>query len=321
MSDEHAEALPAAPLPWQTESWLSLGGLIDQDRLPHAIQLVGPEHIGKRHFQHALAQRLLCDTVVAGTACGQCRSCNLMAAGTHPDYLEVTALEDSRVIKVDQVRHLIDFAMRTASMGGRKVVLLGPTEIMNISASNALLKCLEEPPEGTHLLLFAHQVSAIPATVRSRCQTVSLPFPPRVDSLAWLESVTGSAAVAEELLALNRDCPLAARQMYLDDSMSLFKALEQGLDALREGRISALEFPALVEQLELEQVISLMQEYLERQLRGAVLDGARAQLREGFRLRDELARLRRTVINGGNPNRQLTIENCATGLTTVIGSA
>ena len=75
--------------------------------------------------------------------------------------------QGSRVIKIDQVRALINFAHQTASLGSRKVILLYPAEAMNLNSANALLKSLEEPAPGTYLLLASHASGNLPATVRS----------------------------------------------------------------------------------------------------------------------------------------------------------
>src|SRR5690606_27695601 len=90
-----AAVTPGQPLPWQQGVWASLTSQIDLDRLPHALLLSGPAGIGKKHLALSLAQRLLCATPLAGKACGQCRQCLLMAAGSHPDFLLVEPEERS----------------------------------------------------------------------------------------------------------------------------------------------------------------------------------------------------------------------------------
>ena len=119
---------PRAPLPWQTDTWERLQPLIKAGTLPHALLAAGPESIGKQHFLRSLAAALLCDQPSAGLACGICRACNLMRAGSHPDLLLVQPEEDSRVIKIDQVRQLIDFALKTPILAVRKLILLGQVE-------------------------------------------------------------------------------------------------------------------------------------------------------------------------------------------------
>ena len=87
-----------------------------------------------------------------------------------------------------------------------------------------------------------------------------------------------------------------------------------------DGSLSALEFPQLVAELELGRVLALIQQKLESILRALVLQSGGAGLRDGFILRDELAHLQRSVSNGANPNRQLTIEDCATQLVKAVGA-
>lgn len=307
----------AGPLPWQLDDWSRLGERADSDRLPHALLIGGPAGIGKEHLARALAARLLCSSPASGTACGNCKSCALLAAGSHPDLLDVSCEEGSRVIKIDQVRELIDFAGKTPAIAGNKVVLLGPAENMNLNAANALLKCLEEPTPSTTLLLYSHQPSALPATVRSRCQTVALAVPAREACLAWLRPQCADEATAEALLAAAGGRPLSALALLRSDGLELQQAVQAGLVSLARGQLSPLEFPALVSELDLEVVLALMQRVLEESLRVSTGPGdRRAQL--GFQLRDELARLQRAIGNGANPNRQLIIEDCSTRLASAL---
>jgi len=307
------------PLPWQREPWERLSSLAKSGGLPHAVLIGGPENIGKSRFAAALAQSLLCDAPTADGACGRCRCCELLAAGSHPDLLEVTVERDSRVIKIDQIRQLIEFAGRTASIARRKAIVLGPAELMNINAANALLKCLEEPTESTSLLLYSHQVQSLPATVRSRCQSLHFQPPPREMALSWLKRYTGSDAVSEQLMDVVGDRPLAARDLHLADALEQRLAPRRAMDELLEGKISPLDFPPLVEKLELPDVLGLIQQRLESDLRAGVLAGRGAAMIDAFRLRDELAHLRRSIANGANPNRQLTIEDSAARLVGAVG--
>jgi DNA polymerase-3 subunit delta' len=244
-----------------------------------------------------------------------------MRAGSHPDLLVVETEEDSRVIKIDQVRRLIDFALKTPLIASHKLILLGPAEAMNANAANALLKCLEEPSAATLILLYSHQPTTLPATVRSRCQALAMPPPGQQQCLEWLNQITGSSTVSGQLLEVSGGRPLLARELFLADGLETQLALQRGLDALLDGSLSALEFPQLVAELELGRVLALIQRKLESILRALVLQSGGEGLRDGFFLRDELAHLQRSVANGANPNRQLTIEDCATQLVKAVGAS
>src|SRR5690606_31515541 len=164
---------------------------LQQHHLPHALMLRGPAGTGKAHFALALAQMLLCEKPLAQVACGRCKTCHLIKAGSHPDLLLVEPEEAGKAIKVDQVRHLVEFASRKAQFSGYRVVVICPAEAMNPNASNALLKSLEEPGEKTLLALVSHQVSGVLPTIRSRCQVVEFPVPPRAPALTWLGGSLG----------------------------------------------------------------------------------------------------------------------------------
>lgn len=80
----------------------------------------------------------------------------------------------SSVIRVDEIRELSRFIHLSAADGGRRVVIVDDADLMNSSASNALLKMLEEPPALTYFILISHQPSGLLPTIRSRCRTLPL---------------------------------------------------------------------------------------------------------------------------------------------------
>lgn len=161
--------------------------------MPHALLLSGPENTGKAEFAQTLAALLLCKNVPEGsvTACGQCHSCRLIAANTHPDLIQVglEMIEDdkqAKEIKVDQIRGLCRRLAQTSQFGGYKIAVIQPADRMNRNAANSLLKTLEEPPQETLLLLVSGQPSLLPATIRSRCQLMKLPPPSKAMAVEWL---------------------------------------------------------------------------------------------------------------------------------------
>jgi DNA polymerase-3 subunit delta' len=197
--------------PWQQDAWTRLQAM--RARLPHAILFHGPAGIGKADFIEAFAQALLCENVQPdGHACGTCASCGWFAQGNHPDYRRVRpeALEDevpaaegdeapaeekktksktaSKEIKIEQVRALADFMNISTHRQGLRVVVLYPAEALNMPASNALLKTLEEPPPGTVFLLASNGLDRLLPTILSRCRKFALPMPDHAQAQAWLEA-------------------------------------------------------------------------------------------------------------------------------------
>ena len=197
--------------PWQEDAWTRLQAM--RVRLPHAILFHGPAGIGKADFIEAFAQALLCENLRPdGHACGACASCGWFVQGNHPDYRRVRpeAMEDeapaaegdeapaeekkaksktaSKDIKIEQVRALADFMNISTHRQGLRVVVLYPAEALNMPASNALLKTLEEPPPGTVFLLASNGLDRLLPTILSRCRKFALPMPDHAQALAWLEA-------------------------------------------------------------------------------------------------------------------------------------
>ncbi|WP_343572805.1 DNA polymerase III subunit delta' [Pseudomonas sp.] len=199
--------------PWQQGLWRQLSG---RERHAHAYLLHGPAGIGKRVLAETLVHLLLCQKPTNGKACGQCKACQLLAAGTHPDFFLLEPEEPEKPIRVDQVRELVDFVVQTAQLGGRKVVLLEPAEAMNLNAANALLKSLEEPSGDTVLLLISHQPSRLLPTIKSRCVQQACPQPNAEQSRAWLAGALPEESTEglDELLVLAGGSPLTALRLH-----------------------------------------------------------------------------------------------------------
>ena len=233
MSDTTSHSL----YPWQQAAWQQIAQL--RQRMPHALLFYGPQGCGKSDFAEYLAKALLCEKVQqAGApanahACGKCVSCTWFDLGNHPDYRRVRPemLEDepaeeaeadskksakasktpSKEIKIDQIRALADFMNISTHRQGLRVVVLYPAEALNLMASNALLKTLEEPPPGTVFLLVTHRLDRLLPTILSRCRQFALALPEHEQSLAWLKQQ--GVAGAEQWLAEQGGAPLLARQL------------------------------------------------------------------------------------------------------------
>lgn len=201
-------------VPWLVSTFADLQQRRAKGRLAHALMFIGPAGIGKHQLAERFAQSLLCAQPHAdGQPCGQCHACSLYAAGTHPDLFRLSPEEDSKNIRIDQIRALIERISLSSHYGRHKVVILNPADAMNIAAANALLKTLEEPPADTILLLITDRPSFLPATIRSRCQTLRLALPARDEAQAWLATQLGNPEEAAVLLALAGGAPLAAQDL------------------------------------------------------------------------------------------------------------
>jgi len=226
MSGAAETAMNPDVYPWQQGAWSQVQLL--RQRLPHAILFHGAAGIGKADFIEHFAQGLLCENVRAdGHACGACPSCGWFVQGSHPDYRRVRpeAFEDepgegeegedkksktkpSKEIKIEQIRALADFMNISTHRQGLRVVVLYPAEALNMPASNALLKTLEEPPPGTVFLLASNSLDRLLPTILSRCRKFALPLPAHAEALAWLQAQ--GVADADSWLREQGGAPLSA---------------------------------------------------------------------------------------------------------------
>jgi DNA polymerase-3 subunit delta' len=206
-------------IPWNSDLWQGLVKRYHGAGLPHASLLLGNEGTGRRSLAFKLAKFLLCQASDKKTAklnmyCGQCHSCKLMDAGSHPDYFICDQEAKGKQIKVDTVRKLNDFMSKTPQISACQVVQIYPLEAMNLNASNALLKTLEEPSGESYLLLIAERLGTVLPTIRSRTQRINLHPPHSEQALEWLSGRLPNTSLEDLTLAL-RQCaggPLKAEQ-------------------------------------------------------------------------------------------------------------
>lgn len=147
-------------------------GALARDRLAHAYLFLGPAHVGKRTVALELARAINCTG--EQRPCGTCRSCRLAHAGSHPAITTVRGMGSHGAFLVEQVRDLRRDANLTVLEGKWRVFILCGMEMSNESASNALLKILEEPPARVIWILTATSSELVPATIISRCQVLWL---------------------------------------------------------------------------------------------------------------------------------------------------
>ncbi|MBO9662719.1 DNA polymerase III subunit delta' [Dokdonella sp.] len=233
--------------PWLGDSWRVLAGALAAQRLHHGLLIVAPAGYGKRALAEAFAAAALCTQRDAeGRACGRCRGCQLLAAGSHPDFVRV-ALElrdDGKTrteITVDQIRALSQRLAMSSQFGGLQIALIDPADRLNAAAANALLKTLEEPTPATVIVLVADEAARLPATIRSRCQRIDVRPPSREEALAWLHAQRVDAGRAQAALEASLGNPGLALEWLADATLDLREGCAEDLAALARGRRTAYE--------------------------------------------------------------------------------
>jgi DNA polymerase III subunit delta' len=151
-----------------------------KNRVAHAYLFEGMRGTGKREIGILLTKSLYCEALIDGyKPCESCNNCRRINHGNHPDVHIVEP--DGLSIKVDQIRTLqAEFAKKGVE-SLKKVYLISHADKMSVSASNSLLKFLEEPNPGTVAFLLTEQMQQILPTILSRCQILAFqPLAPQV---------------------------------------------------------------------------------------------------------------------------------------------
>ena len=140
---------------------------VEHGKISHAYLFCGPRGTGKTTCAKIIAKAANCLSPVNGSPCGKCKACLSIEAGTATDVVEMDAASNNGV---DNIRELREGVVYTPADLKYRVYIIDEVHMLSISAFNALLKTLEEPPEHVIFILATTELHKIPATVLSRCQ-------------------------------------------------------------------------------------------------------------------------------------------------------
>ncbi len=214
--------------PWQYQDWQILNRYFKQNRIPQALLISGGRGIGKINLAKQFAYSLLCPNRGGdGINCGNCEYCLLIKAGNHPDFIEIISEENKTSISINQIRGVIVDTYLKPQFENYRVIIIHPADGMTISAANAFLKSLEEPPERTVFILLTDRPNKLSATIRSRCQKFSASYPDIRSLGEWMQNnnIYGDAA---SVINLVKGSILTLKQ--LEDS----EGLKQRLDCFND---------------------------------------------------------------------------------------
>ncbi|MFV0490755.1 MAG: DNA polymerase III subunit delta' [Pseudorhodobacter sp.] len=268
-------------------------GAFNAGRLHHGWLITGPRGLGKATLAWRLARFLLATPEEDGGMFSAPAPDTLDIPQDHPIARRIAALSEPRlfalrrawdedrkrlksVITVDEVRKLKSFFTLSAADGGRRVAIIDSADEMNAAAANALLKLLEEPPEGATLLLISHQPARLLPTIRSRCRELRLtPLPP--DQIERALGAAGSppgnpqaltelsgGSVGEAIRILNLDGQNIYRGI-----IRLFSSLPR-LDRARAGGLAELGGARGAEE-KFDLILTLIDLFLARLARAGAL--------------------------------------------------
>jgi DNA polymerase-3 subunit delta' len=206
-------------LPWAAKEMAALDAAFEADRMPHALLIHEAPGSGGEWLAAWIARKVL------GTE-----------RDSHPDWVNVGPVDDSRQIRIEQIRELSQELALTSHQGGYKVGVISPADVLNRFAANALLKTLEEPSPRTVLMLVVTQPSRLPATILSRCQRLHVRAPTRAEAVAWLESTRGKADWNSVLDVLG-EAPLLAAQGDAAAVVQIAAEVRKGLEEASAGTL------------------------------------------------------------------------------------
>ena len=155
-------------------------------RMSHAYLFTGSRGTGKTSCAKILAKAVNCLNPDNGNPCNCCEACKAIDSGSCMDVLEIDAASNNGV---DNVRDLRDDAIYTPSQVKMRVYIIDEVHMLSISAFNALLKIIEEPPEHLLFILATTELHKVPATILSRCQRFSFRRISQEDIAARLQYV------------------------------------------------------------------------------------------------------------------------------------
>ena len=263
MSDDtppQPERLDGAPHPRDTPrligqdaAQMAFVDAFNTGRLHHAWMLTGPRGVGKATLAWRIARFLLAtpasdeggmfapevpttldiaaDHPVARRISAGAEPCvhlvRLGGSGTSDNdrAKNFEARKYSSVIRIDEIRALNKFMHMSAADGGRRVIIVDDADLMNTSASNALLKMLEEPPARTYFMLISHQPSGLLPTIRSRCRTLPLRALDAAEVAEAMAQADVQAANTDALAALSGGSVGGAMRLSLLGGASLYGEL------------------------------------------------------------------------------------------------
>ena len=295
--------------PWQHEQWQLFCQQKNKQRLPHAMLLTGQDGLGKLSIANQMVAAVLCKDDTQAEPCGHCHSCQLFAAGNHPDHTFITPEESGKQIKIDQIRQLKEKQELTPTVANWKTVIISPSENMNISSNNSLLKLLEEPQTNTLLILITARQERLPITILSRCQKVVLSAPEQSVTLNWLQQQgTFDARQIEQIMPLAKGAPLRLLELIKSNIIEQIQVVETDFNTMLTGKANPITIAKNWQQYDLMLGFNYLQNLIKQRLLTKSEQGNNEITRRYWHIYDCILATIKLLSSSNNINKTLLIE-------------
>jgi len=202
----------------------TLKNAIQFDRVSHAYLFSGSRGIGKTSVARIFAKALRCPHVKDAIPCNECSECVAISESRSVDVVEIDGASNNGV---EAVRGIRDNVAYGASSGKYKIYIIDEVHMLSISAFNALLKTLEEPPANIVFVFATTESQKIPLTILGRCQRFEFRRLTQIQIIERLKYILQSEKVAIEeeglrLVASYSDGSLRDALSLLDQVLSFY---------------------------------------------------------------------------------------------------
>lgn len=233
----------------------AIAGAISLNRLHHSIIFSGVRGIGKTTTARLLAKALNCEQGPTPQPCGRCSSCVAITLGNHQDVLEIDGASNN---SVDEVRALKEAVGYVAQRSKYKVYIIDEVHMLSMSAFNALLKTLEEPPPDVVFIFATTELHKVPATVVGRCLTFTLKKMTVETIASRIEHILKEERIPYEAPALQ----IIAREG--NGSMRDALTFLDQVIAIGNGEVRRADLEGLVSNLSSSPILQLLRAMLHR---------------------------------------------------------